>query len=130
MTDRFSPSDLELLRISKEVAIETRAAPDAPAHRAVIWIVVDPTDRVLIRTWLGPDTRWYREAQVQPDCRLHVGGRILDVRVVPADDLERVQAYSEAVQRKYAKSKSTPSMLEPHVLPTTLQLLPGRTDAP
>jgi hypothetical protein len=124
MTDRFSPSDLELLRNTKEVAIETRAAPDAAVHKAVIWIVVDAADRVLIRTWLGPDTRWYREAQAQPDCRLHVGGRVLDVRVVAADDPERVEAYSEAVQRKYAKSKSTASMLEPNVLPTTLELLP------
>jgi hypothetical protein len=124
MIDRFSPSDLELLRTAKEVSIQTRAAPDAPVHRAVIWIVVDAADRVLIRTWKGPRTRWYREAQAQPDCRLHVGGRTLNVRVVAADDPDRVQAYSDEVQRKYARSMSTPSMLEPQVLPTTLELLP------
>jgi hypothetical protein len=124
MTDRFSPSDLEVVRETKEVEIETRAAPDAPVHRAVIWIVVDAADRVLIRTWKGPGTRWYREVQAQPDCRLHVGGRAMDVRAVAANDQERVEAYSEAVQRKYARSTSTSSMLEPHVLPTTLELLP------
>jgi hypothetical protein len=124
MTDRFSPSDLELLRTAKEISIQTRAAPDAPVHHAVIWIVVDAADRVLIRTWKGPRTRWYREAQAQPDCRLRVGDRALEVRVVAADDPDRVHAYSEEVQRKYARSKSTPSMLEPQVLPTTLELLP------
>jgi len=124
MTDRFSSSELELLRGTKEVTIATRAAPDAPLHRAVIWIVVDPTDRVLIRTWRGAATRWYREATAQPDCRLEVGGRTLEVRVEAANDPERIQAYSDAVQRKYAKSKSTPFMLEEHVLPTTLELLP------
>jgi hypothetical protein len=124
MTDRFSPSDLQLIRDSKEVAIETRAAPEAPVHRAVIWIVVDAADRVLIRTWKGPRTRWYREAQAHADCRLHVGDRTLDVRVVAADDPDRVRAYSNEVQRKYARSKSTPYMLEPHVLPTTLEVLP------
>jgi hypothetical protein len=124
MTDRFSPSDLELIRTAKEVAIETQAAEGKPIHRAVIWIVVDAADRVLVRTWLGPDTRWYREAQAQPDSRLHVGDRSLDVRAVKADDPDRVQAYSDEVQRKYARSKSTPYMLEPHVLPTTLELLP------
>ncbi|HEX9767130.1 MAG TPA: nitroreductase/quinone reductase family protein [Nitriliruptorales bacterium] len=123
MIDRFSPSDLELLRDGEEVEIETRAAPDAPVHRAVIWIVVDVADRVLIRTWKGPGTRWYREVQAQPDCRLHVRGRVLDVRAVAASNPERVEGYSEAVQRKYARSRSTPSMLEPHVLPTTLELL-------
>jgi hypothetical protein len=45
------------------------------------------------------------------------------VRAVPADDQERVEAYNAAVQRKYARSKSTPFMLEPHVLPTTLELV-------
>jgi hypothetical protein len=124
MTDRFSPSDLELLRESKEVEIETRAAPAARVHRAIIWIVVDDADRVLIRTWKGPHTRWYREALAEPDSRLHVGGRAVDVRVVAADDPERVEAYNAAVQRKYARSKSTPYMLEAHVLPTTLELLP------
>ena len=124
MTDRFSPSDLELLRNSKEVAIETRAAPEAPVHRAVIWIVVDAADRVLIRTWKGPHTRWYREAQAQPDCRLHVSGRALEVHAEAASDPERVAGYNQAVQLKYARSKSTPYMLEPHVLPTTLELLP------
>ena len=124
MTDRFSPSDLELLRDSEEVEIETRAAPEAPVHRAVIWIVVDAADRVLIRTWKGPHTRWSREVQAQPDCRLHAGGRALDVRAVPASDPDRVEGYSGAVQRKYARSRSTPSMLEPQVLPTTLELLP------
>ena len=124
MTDRFSPSDLELLREAKEVEIETRAAPEAPVHRAVVWIVVDDTDRVMIRTWKGPATRWYREALAEPDSRLHVGGHALDVRAEPADDQERVAAYNAEVQRKYARSKSTPYMLEPRVLPTTLELLP------
>jgi hypothetical protein len=124
MTDRFSPSDLQLIRDSEEVAIETRAAAGAPVHQAVVWVVVDDADRVLIRTWKGPGTRWYREALAEPDTRLHVGGRILDVRAVPADDPERIEAYNAEVQRKYARSKSTPFMLEPHVLPTTLELVP------
>ena len=124
MTDRFSPSDLQLIRDSKEVAIETRAAAGAPLHRAVIWVVVDDADRVLVRTWKGPNSRWYREALAEPDTRLHVADRVLDVRAVPADDAERVEAYNAEVQRKYARSKSTPFMLEPHVLPTTLELVP------
>jgi hypothetical protein len=67
MTDRFSASDLQLIRDSKEVTIQTRPAAGAPVHRAVIWVVVDDADRVLIRTWKGPGTRWYREALAEPD---------------------------------------------------------------
>jgi hypothetical protein len=48
MTDRFAPDLLERLRGEEEVRIETSRGPDAPAHRTIIWIVVDRQDRVLV----------------------------------------------------------------------------------
>ena len=124
MTDRFGPADLALLRDAQEVSIETRADADAPVHRTVIWVVVDREDRLLIRTYLGPGSRWYREVLAQPDCRLQVGDRVLEVRAAPAGDDDRVAAYNEELLRKYARSRSTPFMLVDEVLPTTLELLP------
>jgi hypothetical protein len=124
MTDRFSAADLSLLRDRQEVDIETRAGPDSPAHRTTIWIVVDDQDRALIRTYLGPDSRWYREVRAGPDCLLHVAGRVLPVRAVAADDPDRVAAYSAAMQDKYATSRSMRAMLADALLPTTLELLP------
>lgn len=120
----FDRPTLELLRGAREVEIETSRAPGAPHHRSIIWVVVDAQDRVLIRTYRGPGSRWYREALSGPECRLHAGGRIIDVRVVPAADDARIGAYNEELQRKYARSKSTPFMLADEVLPTTLELLP------
>ncbi len=120
----FDPATLELLRGAEEVEIETSRERGAPSHRTIIWVVVDAQDRVLIRTYLGPGSRWYREALGAPQCRLHVGGRIIDVRVTPAADPVRIAAYNEELLRKYARSKSTPFMLVDQVLPTTLQLLP------
>jgi hypothetical protein len=124
MTDRFSSDDLALLRDAREVDIETRAGPDAAVHRTTIWVVVDAQDRALIRTYQGPNSRWYREVTAQPDSVLHVAGRALDVRAVPAADPERVDAYSAEVQRKYARSSSTQAMLADDLLPTTLELVP------
>ena len=125
MTDRFGAEDLQLLRDAREVDIETRAGPDAPVHRTTIWVVVDDQDRALIRTYQGPNSRWYREVIAEPDCVLHVTGRALRVRVVPAADPERIAAYSAAVQQKYASSRSTQAMLADDLLPTTLELLPA-----
>ena len=124
MTDRFSSGDLALLRDAREVDIETRAGPDAPVHRTTIWIVVDNQDRALIRTYQGPNSRWYREVIAEPDCVLHVAGRALPVRAVGAADPDRVEAYNAEVQRKYARSRSTQAMLADELLPTTLELLP------
>lgn len=124
MTDRFSASDLELLRDAMEPAIETRAAPGAPIHRTVIWVVVDSHDRALIRTYRGPSSRWYREILAQPDCRIHLGSRALDVLAVPASDPDRIAAYNDVLVRKYAGQRSTQAMLAEDLLPTTLELLP------
>lgn len=120
----FDRATLELLRGVNEVEIETSRAAGATRHRTVIWVVVDAEDRVLIRTYLGPGSRWYREALSNPECRLHVGERMLDLRAMPAADDARIGAYNEELLRKYARSKSTPLMLAEHVLPTTLELLP------
>lgn len=124
MTDRFSREDLALLRDVREVDIETRAGPGAPVHRTTIWVVVDDQDRALVRTYQGPNSRWYREVIAEPDCVLHAAGRALDARAAPAADPQRVEAYSAAVQRKYARSSSTQAMLADDLLPTTLELLP------
>ncbi len=124
MTDRFSPDDLSLLRETREVDIETRAGPESPVHRTTIWIVVDDEDRALIRTYRGPNSRWYREVVAEPDCVLHAGRRALPVRAVPAADPDRVEAYSAAMLRKYRSSRSAQAMVADDLLPTTLELLP------
>jgi hypothetical protein len=51
MTLRFDASDLGLLREEGEVEIETTAGDQGPTHRAIIWVVVDDRERVLIRSY-------------------------------------------------------------------------------
>jgi hypothetical protein len=119
----FGAEQRALLERLREVEIETRAAPEAPLHRTIVWVVVDPGGRVLVRSYRGPGARWYREALAQPDCRLLVAGQALAVRVESAADQDRVTACSDGLARKYAGDPSLPPMLAHH-LETTLQLLP------
>lgn len=122
---RFSAGDLALLRDELEVRIETRAGSEGPVHRTIIWVVVDSLDRVLVRTYLGPESRWYREAVGNGTARLLVADRSLEVRVQLADDADRIAACSEALLRKYADDPSTPGMVAERVLNTTLELSPA-----
>ena len=123
MTLRFDPSDLALLHDEEEVEIETSAGEDGPVHRAIIWIVVDDQDRVLIRSYRGSGARWFREITAHPDGRVLVKGRALDVRAIPAADQGRIAACSDALKRKYSGDPAMPRMLRDH-LETTLELVP------
>jgi hypothetical protein len=123
MSERFDPADLELVRDEEEVEIETAASDEGPVHRAIIWVVVDDQDRVLIRSYRGPGARWYREIIARPDGVLHVRDRAVPIRAVPAADAERIEACTEALRTKYAGQHSMPVMLRQY-LETTLELLP------
>jgi hypothetical protein len=121
---RFAPDVLKQMRTRRQVRIETRRAPGAPVHRTIIWVVVDDHDRVLIRTWRGPTSRWYREALAQPDCVLWLGEDAVDVHVGAAPDPERVAAASQGYETKYAGDPAVRGMVAEPVLPTTLELKP------
>ena len=123
MTTVYEPADLELLRQEREIEIETSASDAGPTHRAVIWVVVDPRDRVLIRSYRGPGARWFREITAHPDGAVHVRARSLPVRAIPATDDDRVAACSDGFRHKYAGQYAARSMASTH-LETTLELVP------
>jgi hypothetical protein len=124
MTSSFDRDLLDRLRTIEEVEIETSAPHGGPAHRAIIWVVVDEHDRVLIRSFRGPGARWYREALAQPECTLHVDDMQVSVTALPARDPARIAALSHGYLAKYSGQRSTLAMLTPENLPTTLELLP------
>ncbi len=123
MTDAFADADLALLRDTPEVRIVTTRGEGAAVHSTIIWVVVDSHDRVLIRSYLGPNARWYREALAHSACRMEVGEHAFDVHAEPATDPERVASCSDGLRIKYADHGSMPGMLRQH-LETTLELLP------
>jgi hypothetical protein len=123
MASPFAADLLDTLRGIEEVEIET-SAPDGTAHRTIIWVVVDDHDRVLIRSFRGPDARWYREIVSRPESVLHIDDQSVAVTAAAARDPARVAACSHGYLAKYGDHRSTMAMLDAVNLPTTLELLP------
>jgi hypothetical protein len=122
----FDPQVRRSLHEARTVRIETSAGPGRPLHEAIIWVVIDDADRVLVRSWRGERGRWYRELTVNPTGRLRVADRWIPICAEPARDRDRVEGCSRALQQKYATARgSLAEMLADDVLPTTLELHPA-----
>ena len=117
----FDAADLDLLRDEEEIEIETAVGEGGPGHRAIIWVVVDEANRVLIRSYRGPGARWYREVTARPACRIYLRGHAMDATAIPAGDPDRIASCSDGLRRKYADDPAMPRMLRDH-LETTLEL--------
>jgi len=120
----FAPETLARLRDELEVRIETFNA-EGNVHRTIIWVVVDASERVLIRSYRGAGARWYREAVAAGRANLVMAGTSIAVRHGPATDPDRVAACSAELERKYAGDPATPAMVREEVLETTLELHPA-----
>ena len=108
---------------AEEVDIETRS-PSGDPRRTTIWIVERAGD-VYVRSVRGARGRWYRDALADPAVAIHVDGRRVAARAVPAADPESVEACSDALRAKYPSGPSLRSMLVDDVLPTTLKMVPA-----
>ena len=120
----MTEQDLALLRDAREVRIETSRGEGTPLHRTIIWVVVDDAGRILVRTYLGPQSRWYREALANPRVRLLAGDQAVELVAERADDPDRIAACSHGLQAKYRRGASLDAMLRDEVLDTTLELRP------
>jgi hypothetical protein len=125
MATTFDEDVIQLLTKIEEVDIETRAGPDAPAHRVTIWVVVDG-DAAYVRSVRGTRGRWYREARAYPQAVLYAGGRTLPVHVEPVSDSATIMRVSETFLRKYVQwPNDARAMVRDEVLATTLHLHPA-----
>lgn len=118
----FSDKHLKVISESSEVHIETRAG--ARWYRTVIWVVVDDGE-VFVRSVRGEKGKWYQRALENPDVALDAAGTKITARAVPARDASSVERTSEALRRKYPKSKSLDSMMRSEILDTTMRLDPS-----
>jgi len=119
----FPADQLAAIAEALEVEIETRAGPDAPSHRAVIWVVVEDGG-VFVRSVRGPRGRWYRDVVANPEAILWVGGAAMAVRAMSAVDAPSIDRCSRGLRRKYAADPALRSMLRAEVLPATMRLVP------
>ena len=124
----FGESDLEQLAATEEIEVETRSN-SGEVHRTIVWPLVRD-GIVYLRSYRGPQARWYREALADPDIALVIEGRPVPARAVLATDEASVEACSAALRDKYRRSYSLASMLTPDVLPTTLRIEPANVPEP
>lgn len=117
----FGSEDLRRLAAAQEVEIETQA-PDGPVHRTIIWVVVDGID-VFVRSYRGPDARWYQEATANPAVAIHVDGDRLTATAISATDPDSIERVSTGFRAKYEAGESTTAMVTQY-LDTTLRLEP------
>ena len=126
MSDTFTAAQLEAFRGANTVRIETHRPMGRPIRETIIWLVVDATDRVLVRSVRGHRGRWYRELLGDPAGAVIVGSSRIQIRAEHANDADRVEACSAALTLKYARSgASLAAMLAADVLDDTLELHPA-----
>jgi len=123
----FDNDDLRAIDRAKEIEVETSAGPDSEVHRTITWVVVDGDD-VFVRSWRGVTARWFREALANPNIAIHIDGRRVAARAVPARDPGSIARTSAGLVKKYDGDTSTPSMVRDEILETTLRLDPVTTD--
>lgn len=119
----FGDSDLDLLATTKEIRVETHSQ-SGEVHKTIVWPVVRD-GAVYLRSYKGPNGRWFREASADPDITLLFDRRRVPARAVPATDAASVEACSAALRDKYPRSYSLEAMLVPEVLSTTLRIEPA-----
>lgn len=117
---QFNADTLKAVHDQQEVAIRTGKHP---AKAVTIWAVV-ADDEVFVRSVRGPKGRWYRDLAKGGPATLDVGGRQLAVQATPATESADVDRASREYLNKYRASPYAQSMVQPHVLGTTLRLEP------
>ncbi len=120
---RFDAPTLALLAQRREVRILT-SRPDGTQRQTTIWVVVDG-DEALVRSVRGDRGHWFQAALDRPDdVELEVDGQVIPVTPVLADDDDSIARCSAALEKKYGRSMSLQSMLQPHNFHTTIRLVP------
>jgi hypothetical protein len=120
----FEPALIELISATEEVDIET-TRPSGKAVRTTIWILTDGSS-VYVRSEFGAAGRWYQDLVARPDGAVHIKGRRVPVRAVPANDPATIALVSDLFRAKYGRHRaSTEAMVQPMTLETTLRLDPA-----
>lgn len=120
----FDAETLALLDRTQEVRIDT-PRPDGTRRTTFIWVVVDGAD-VFVRSFKGDRGYWWQAAVDAPDDVVLVfdDGRRVPVQAVSAVDDDSIARCSAGFEKKYRRDSSTPLMLLPFTLGTTLRLVP------
>jgi hypothetical protein len=120
----FDPEYLQLINTTDEADVETQRA-SGERVRTTVWILTD-RQHVYVRSERGTRGHWYRDFVARPEGAIHVAGRRVPIRAVPATDPASIALVNDLFRDKYGRRHraSTQVMLQPKTLETTLRLEP------
>jgi hypothetical protein len=126
MGEHFNPDELQLLKETEEIEIETVATDTQENHRATIWLVTVGPD-VYVRSANGMEGLWYRQLTASGAGAIHAENKRIPVCATRVSDPELQCEVSEAYLRKYAPYLHDVAWLVlPEIAGTTLRLEPSR----
>lgn len=123
---KLGARELQRLRQTLEVQVETRRPGQRTGRRTTIWVVTTE-EGAFIRSYRGPRGRWYQEALEQGAALIHAERRRIPVRLVPDRRASTLRQVNAAYRRKYGSRfpSETAPMLRAGVARTTLRLEPA-----
>jgi hypothetical protein len=123
----WTADQLDRVGTADEPVLSARR-PDGTLKRPVTIWVVRVGDEHFVRSYRGPDGRWYRDVSARSNGHIASGGVERDVRFTEAD-AQLSDLIDSAYREKYARFPSyVAPMLTDQARATTLQLVPEQTD--
>ena len=125
----WSVEELDRIGGAEELAIAPRRADGSLRRPLPIW-VVRVGDDLYVRSWRGPNGRWFRAACASREGHITAGGVDRDVALLDVDDQVN-DAIDDAYRAKYGRhSGYVEPMIAPPARATTLKLVPRGRDRP
>ena len=123
----WTSEELERVGSAEELEIAPVRADGTLGRRVPIW-VVRAGDELYVRSWRGPNGRWFRAGRASRAAHIRAAGIDKEVELLDADE-RADDAVDDAYREKYGRY---PTYVEPMVSPqartTTLRLVPRTGD--
>ncbi|MRX44581.1 DUF2255 family protein [Agromyces kandeliae] len=117
----WSTRDLDSLERASEIRVAGRRTDGSLPTPTTVWgVVVDGA--LYLRSYKGPDGRWYRAARRHDEGAITWGGRTIDVSFVP--DASKDAEIDAAYLAKYGNGSATQAMITSPATETTLRVEP------
>jgi hypothetical protein len=118
----WTADQLDSIGAADELDIVPRRADGSPGRATTIWVVRAGSD-LYVRSWRGPQGRWFTAAKQTGEGHIRAGGVDRDVAFQPAETVDR-RAIDGAYRAKYGRSSYVDAMVTDTAAATTLRLIP------
>lgn len=118
----WAPPELDLFGSAAEIGIAPSRPNGSPGSYTTIW-VVRIGDDLYVRSYRGPDGRWFRAAGRTQQGRIRAGGAERDITFHGPDGVDP-GTVDEAYRAKYGRSSYVDAMVSRAAAGTTMKVVP------